>query len=329
MPPETAPYRGVIIGLGNVARTAHLPGMRRTPSPGTRLQIVGAVDPNPGVELPGLSVVSTLADIEAFGPIDFVDICTQPASHVDLVLWAVERGLHVICEKPVAIRGADARRITDAARRGRRVVMPCHQYRFNPAWHQVRQWLDQGAIGHWSLAEFQVYRLQADRGLDPASVPWRGRRRDSLGGVLLDHGTHLIYQLLDVAGAPTSVRGWTTTLRHLEYDVEDTAQLVFAFPDRLATVFLTWAARHRETRLRFVGDQGTITWEGGQLQLVAKGTTETLDFSSALDKSAYQYWFADLFEAFVSALDQHAGDGFLDDIGQVAAVLEAAYPVPG
>src|SRR5207244_8154029 len=66
------------------------------------------------------------------------------------------------------------------------------------------------------------------------------------GGVLLDHGTHLVYQLLDVAGMPAAVSAWTGRLRHAGYDVEDTAALRFEYPDRFATMFFTWAGRRSE-----------------------------------------------------------------------------------
>jgi predicted dehydrogenase len=320
----------VIVGCGNVARTAHLPGFARAPAPADRLEIVGAVDAvADAAELSraigGLPVVRHLDDIAALGPIDFVDICTPSATHVELALRALERGYHVICEKPVAIRTADAERLAEAARRAGRLVMPCHQYRFNPAWRQVKQWLDRDAIGAWSLAEFQVYRLHADRGASTERLPWRATRAGSQGGVLLDHGTHLIYELLDVAGPPASVRAWTTRVRHHEYEVEDTAQLIFDFPDRFAVLFLTWAAHHRETRIRFVGARGTIAWEGGMLELARDGAVERLDFTAQLDKASYRHWFADLFQEFVVALDTGDGQRFLDDIAQVAAVLEAGY----
>lgn len=331
MSPEPRRYRGVIIGFGNVARTAHLPGFLRGPDPASRIHIVGAVDAaavnaaRPSGFIDGIPVVADLAAIDDLGPIDFVDICTPTATHVELTLWALERGYHVICEKPVAIRAADAKQIADAAQRAGRVVVPCHQYRFNPAWRQVKRWLDDGAIGAWSLAEFQVYRLQADRGASTEGLPWRASRLASQGGVLLDHGTHLIYKILDVAGPPSAIRAWTTRVRHHDYEVEDTAQLILSFPDRLAVLFLTWAARHRETRIRFVGTAGTITWEGGVLELVRGGQVERMDFTAQLDKASYRHWFADLFQEFVTALDTGHGNRFLDDILQVAAVLEAGY----
>lgn len=326
MPADRRRYRGVVIGLGSVARTAHLPGFLRGPSPRDRIEIVGAVEASPsGGAVDGLEVVTDRADIDRFGPIDFVDICTPTATHLELTLWALDRGYHVICEKPVAIRRRDARRIAARARQASRIVMPCHQYRFNPAWRQVRRWLDEGAIGAWSLAEFTVYRLQADRGADATPVPWRATRAGGLGGVLLDHGTHLIYELLDVAGPPAEVQGWTTRVRHADYDVEDTAQLVMRYPDRLAVLFLTWAAHHRETRIRFVGERGTISWEGGLLRLATGDRHESLDFSIQLDKASYRDWFADLFVDFVDRIDRNDAAGPLADLQRVASILEAGY----
>jgi predicted dehydrogenase len=170
-----------------------------------------------------------------------------------------------------------------------------------------------------------VYRLGADPGAGAAAVPWRARRAEGRGGVLLDHGTHLLYELLDVAGPPHAVRAWTGRLRHVSYDVEDTAQLLFEYPDRMATMFLTWAARRRETEIRFIGERGSITWSGGMLTLERDGQTETFDHTVDLDKASYVTWFAGLFRDFAATLDSGEGTRPMADIAQVAAVLEASY----
>ena len=230
-----------------------------------------------------------------------------------------------MCEMPVAVNRAEAAKLAAAALDAGRVVMPCHQYRFNPVWRRLKQWLDDGVIGRWYLAEFRVYRLAADPGADQAPVPWRGRHADGRGGVLLDHGTHLVYELLDVAGPPQSVRAWTGRLRHGGYDVEDTAQLVFGYPDRMATMFLTWAARRRETEIRFIGERGSITWSGGMLTLERDGHTESFDHTVDLDKASYAKWFAELFHDFATTLDTGDSARPMADIAQVAAVLEASY----
>lgn len=319
-------YRGALIGLGGIARQSHLPGFTRDPAVRQRLRLVATVDGDEdAAPLEAVPHFATRDELDAVGPLDFVDICTPTASHLELTLWALERGYHVLCEKPVAVSRMEARRITDAARAAGRIVMPCHQHRHNPVWRRIRHWLREGAIGRWHLCEMHVYRLMADRGHSADATPWRALSEHSRGGVLLDHGTHLIYQMLDAAGLPGAVRAWTGQLRHLDYDVEDSAHLLFEYPGRLGVMFLTWGACHRENRVRFVGERGMIEWTGGMLRLESAGETTEIDFSAQLDKASYAGWFATLFASFADAMDRRDGEAALRDISGVAAVIESAY----
>lgn len=322
-----AARRGVVVGAGGVARLAHLPAYTRDERVAARLCIVGAVDSIlPPPDLGGLPVFASLDAAAAVGPIDFVDICTPTATHRQLVLDALARGLHVCCEKPVAVTLAAARELAAAARAADRVLFPCHQYRQNPAWIALRRWIDAGAIGRWHLAEFHVYRGEADRGAAGTGVPWRARKTDSLGGVLLDHGTHLLYLLLDVGGMPASVQAHLSRLGHQSYDVEDTAHLLLDYGDRAATLTLTWAGQQRENRIRFIGDRGLVEWVGGMLRLVTRdGSTETVDFTAQLDKRQYAVWMSRLLGHFADAIDQGGSDASLVEIERVATLLEAAY----
>jgi predicted dehydrogenase len=320
-------YRGALFGAGGVARLAHLPAYGVNPD--SRLSIVVAVDDADIEPLPGIELVKRKEDLASRASrLDFVDVCTPTSSHLELVTWALGQGYHVLCEKPVALSKSEAEQIREAAHRAGRVVMPCHQYRYNPAWQKVRAWLDEGAIGRWHLAEVHVGRPHADQGAIAAGTPWRGTRAQSRGGVLLDHGTHWLYLLMDVAGAPTRVQSWTGRLRHSDYDVEDTAHLLLEFGDRLATMLVTWAATKRENRVRFVGEKGTIEWSGTHLSLDAETRKESVDFTAALDKKAYKEWFAALFARFEGAMDRGTDEGALDEIAQVASILEHAYRAP-
>src|ERR1051326_1072836 len=306
--PEPRRYRGALIGAGGIARQSHLPALRGAAALRARVDVVAIVDSAPGVPpVDGIPLLRDHAALRELAPLDFIDICTPTASHLELTVWGLEQGYHVVCEKPVALTRVEAERIAAASRASGRIVMPCHQYRYNPVWQRVQEWLAAGAIGRWHLAEFSVHRLAADPGREAGSRPWRGTSATGRGGVLLDHGTHLVYQLLDVAGMPAAVSAWTGRLRHAGYDVEDTAALRFEYPDRLATMFFTWAGRTRGNRIRLVG--------GGRL-----------GFGAELEKAASQRWFAGLFETFVAALDAgDAGTRFLDDIRRVASVVEHAY----
>ena len=288
----------------------------------------------------GLPVRPDLAAVGAAAApaVDFVDLATPSATHVALTRQALARGLHVLCEKPVATSRADAVALAALARETGRVLVPCHQYRFNPVWRRVGEWVRGGAIGRWHLIEVSVHRAGADPGQQAADerLPWRVRRADAGGGVLLDHGTHLLYTLLDVAGAmPARVSAYTGRLAHAEYEVEDTAEVRLEYAgdqgegDQVARLFCTWADRRRETRVNVVGERGAIRWVDGLLTLEQDGRVETQDVSRELDKAAYAGWFAELFEDFVATLDAGAGSAraerALDDVVRVATVLEAAY----
>ena len=328
--PDVQRYRGAVIGAGGTARQSHLPALRTVAGVRARVDIVAVVDS--AADVPPVDGIPLLADPEQLarvGPVDFIDICTPTASHLDLTLWGLERGYHVVCEKPVALTRVEADRIAAAARAHSRIVMPCHQYRFNPVWVKVKDWLREGAIGRWHLAELAVHRQAADSGRAATGMPWRGTSVAGRGGVLLDHGTHLIYQLLDIAGPPAAVSAWTGRLRRPAYEVEDTAWLDFEYPERLVTMFFTWAARRRENRIRFTGEHGAIEWIDGELRLERHGTLERHDFSAELEKAAYYRWFGGLFESFIASLDRgdpiRAAAPYLDDIRRVASVVEHAY----
>src|SRR2546429_685873 len=103
-------------------------------------------------------------ELRGLAPFDFIDIWTPTASRLELTLWGLEQGYHVVCEKPVALTRGEAGRIAAAARTNGRIVMPCHQYRHNPVWMQVKQWLASGAIGQWHLAGVSVHRTAAEPG---------------------------------------------------------------------------------------------------------------------------------------------------------------------
>src|SRR3989449_1568103 len=220
--PEVKRYRGAVIGAGGIARQSHLPALRG--ALGARVDVVALVDSAADVSpVDTIPLLTRLEQLHELAPLDFIDICTPTASHLELTLWGLEQGYHVVCEKPVALTRGEAERIAAAARASGRIVMPCHQYRHNPVWMKVKEWLASGAIGRWHLAEFSVYRTTADPGRVADGTPWRGTRATRPGRRVCGHGTHLVYQLLDIAGMPASVSAWTGPPRPAPYEVEDTA----------------------------------------------------------------------------------------------------------
>src|SRR5438105_3526724 len=166
-----------------------------------------------------------------------------------------------------------------------------------------------------------VLAREADAILALARSPGEEHRDQPLGALEVHRrGVRDLVGAVAQAAGPGAHRG---------YEVEDTASVHFEYPERLVTMFFTWAARQRENRIRFAGEHGAIEWVGGELRLERGGRLERHDFSAELDKAAYHRWFAGLFASFIASLDRgdpvHAAAPYLEDIRRVAVVVEHAY----
>src|SRR3989441_6483496 len=131
--PERKRYRGAVIGAGGIARQSHLPALRDAAALRGRVEVVALVDSAANVPpVDSIPLLGRRDQLRDLAPLDFIDICTPTASHLELTLWGLEQGYHVVCEKPVALTRAEAGRIAAAARTNGRIVMPfldLHPYR--------------------------------------------------------------------------------------------------------------------------------------------------------------------------------------------------------
>ncbi len=191
-----------IVGAGYIAG-AH--GAAYAATPGVR--IVGVADPVPGkaerlAGLVGADPMSSLADLLATG-VDLVSICTPTPSHHDLVVHALDAGLHVLCEKPVARTLADAARIVDAARTARGILMIGHVSRFEPDHRRAREVVAAGRLGPLRMLSQSITGPMPDW----SEGGWLADPEQS-GGPLVDLAIHSFDYLAWVNGSrPVRVHG--------------------------------------------------------------------------------------------------------------------------
>jgi predicted dehydrogenase len=133
-----------------------------------------------------------------------VDVVTDPSVHHGIVCQALDLGLHVMVEKPMAITVGTCRMMLDAARRNGRLLSVAENYRRDPSARLVRHLLDSGAIGTPYMALFH----SISGGNRIMITPWRHLK--DKGGPLLDMGVHFTdlvrYQLGDIAEVYGDVR---------------------------------------------------------------------------------------------------------------------------
>jgi predicted dehydrogenase len=176
-----------IIGLGAVADRIHLPACRAVPE----IEVIAACDPEPAIRsrmarkfrIPRTysDVAEMLAEIRPA----IVLVGSPPSTHFSVASQALERGAHVLCEKPFMPTLDEADRIIDLARARKRLLRVNNQYRFMSFYRQTKERLDRGDFGR--LFYIQVWQQM----FHPPAMEknWRSQLKQSL---LYEFGTHAL-----------------------------------------------------------------------------------------------------------------------------------------
>ena len=150
--------RGALLGAGNIALHGHAPQWTRDEGLARDIEIVAVADLSPANReaaralFPAARIHARAEDVLDKEALDFCDICTPPFTHRALIERAASRGVHVLCEKPLAPTVEDTEQIARAVRAGRVVFQPCHQYRHSPQWEAVARLLPR--LGRVYLVEY-------------------------------------------------------------------------------------------------------------------------------------------------------------------------------
>ncbi|MBM7570336.1 Gfo/Idh/MocA family protein [Aquibacillus albus] len=157
--------------------------------------------------------------------IEVINICTPNGLHAEMAIQAMEKGKHVMIEKPLATTIEDANRIIETAKKFNVKATVVHQNRFNEAVQTTKAALNDGRFGKlcYGTASVRWNREQAYYDQDA----WRGTKQ-MVDGVLMNQAIHTIDLFLWMMGPVKSVYGKTTTqLRDIEMEDVGTAIIEF------------------------------------------------------------------------------------------------------
>ena len=145
--------------------------------------------------------------------IDIVDIVTPNDSHADIAIAALAAGKHVICEKPLARTGPEAKKMLDAAEKSGKIHMVAFNYRRTPAVALAKKYITEGRLG--KILNFRGTYLQ-DWSADPdGPLSWRFQKSVAGSGAIGDIGTHVIdfarYLVGEIASVNAIVQNYVPT----------------------------------------------------------------------------------------------------------------------
>lgn len=94
-----------------------------------------------------IKIYSDYKEMIANEELDFVDICTPSYMHADMAVYALEHGLHVICEKPMVLNAADGEKVMAAAQKSGKFFMAAHVVRFMKPYSYLKDIVDSKELG--------------------------------------------------------------------------------------------------------------------------------------------------------------------------------------
>ncbi|MBI4055635.1 MAG: Gfo/Idh/MocA family oxidoreductase [Elusimicrobia bacterium] len=293
--------RGAILGFGQVAEKAHADAWLQT----SRVRIVAVSDVRQErlqkakkyfLEASLYNDPRRLFEKET---LDFVDICTPPQSHGPLILEALRKKLHVLCEKPLTLDPKELQKITQLCEKHQKSVFTVHNWKYAPIIQKTREILDKKRIGKVNYIEFHTLRsAPAFSDGHSSKNAWRKQPRIAGGGILVDHGWHTLYLIQTLMEQkPTRI---TSRLEYLAPRLEHTARCWLTGKGWTGKIFLTWKASERKNWGFLLGSKGSL--EICDDHLIVKnqsGQAEIFRFPQALSAgSAHPQWFAAMLPSF-------------------------------
>jgi scyllo-inositol 2-dehydrogenase (NADP+) len=196
--------RVAIVGYGLAGRVFHAPLIAATN--GLDLSYIvtssAARAQQATGEHPEAQVVRTVEELWAATPPELVVVASANESHVPIASAAIEHGVPVVVEKPMALTAADAEALADRADRAGIMMTVFQNRRWDTDQLTLRRLIEENALGEIARYESRFERWRPD--LDPAK-PRETLAPEEGGGVLLDLGVHLVDQAMALFGPVAEV----------------------------------------------------------------------------------------------------------------------------
>jgi predicted dehydrogenase len=256
--------------------------------------------------------------------LDAVTIVTPHTLHYEQAMGCMERGLHVLLEKPMVTDVGHAVDLVETAKERETVLRVGYQRHFHPAFQEIRRVIRNGRIG-------ELHAVNCYLGQDWIELhreDWRSDPSLSGGGLLYDTGSHLLDALLwTTEGEPTSV---TSLIDYAEPEVDVNAALAMRLDrgdgDLLASAGISGDGVDVDPLegYLFWGTEGRVSYADDRIAVAEKGAvTYETEITGGTD---FQALNRAKLENFIASIEGAARPAVPAEVGlQVTALTEAAY----
>lgn len=234
-----------IIGCGNIVGNGHKPALEAL----DKVKVAALADVTPerlklGQQWFHLSDDQLHTDYHSLIDRDDIDIVlvTVPQQfRQDMVSYAIDKGKHVLSEKPIAITPAAAAQFAAAAKAKDMRFGMVHNYIFYPEYQLIKSLIDAGEIGDVRVLTMNYLGVIDNPGAKEYQADWR-HKMSAGGGVLMDliHAVYLSEWLIGQHAQQVNAFAGAPTYQHHNPEVEDLVLLQVAFPSSYALINVGW-----------------------------------------------------------------------------------------
>lgn len=320
-----------MVGLGKMG-LSHVSIVRAHPE----VKLVAACDTNAYLtdvlsKHTGLKCYAGLDAMLEQEQLDAVVVSTPSKLHAAMVGKAMDRGIHVFCEKPFVLSVPDGERLVQLARERDLVTQVGYHYRFVGAFQEARRVVQSGALGEIHHVRAEAYGPVV---LRPKGGTWRTDKSEG-GGALYDYACHAVDLVNFVADVPQQVSG---VVRHSVFskDVDDEVYCTLHFANGASgQLCVNWSDesfRKMSTKVSVWGSKGRISADRQECQIYLREPHDALPgvpqgwsvrYTTDLTQEVWFYLRGEEYSAQIDYFVQSVKQRRTDGQSNFAAALDA------
>lgn len=275
------PVRFGLVGAGAIAQ-AYVTAFQQT----DRANLVAVADNNLDAaramaETQGCAAFGSADEMASEMDLDAALVCTPPATHPEICQQLFKHGIHVLCEKPLAIDSQSAEEMIAGAKAAGVLFTMASKFRYVDDVTKAKSLLASGAIGEPVLYD-NCFSGRVDM-----SKRWNSNPMISGGGVLIDNGTHSLDIARYLLGELVEVQAMEGA-RIQDLDVEDTAKVFLRSKSGvMGSVDLSWSVgKELPYFIALYGSAGSLLVGWKESKYRRAGDAEWTVFGKGYDKFA-------------------------------------------
>lgn len=207
--------------------------------------------------------------------IDAVYILTPTFIHFSLLKKAIEKGINVFIEKPLALNQLELDEIKKLADKNKVLVNVGYALIFNRVFREIKNIIDEKRFG--DILSFKA-NYEHSEVLTLAKKGWMFNKKTAGGGVMMNPGPHLFSLINLFFGKPKKISGIIKKI--YSGDVDDEAKLNLNYNNYNGEVFLSWSVKNKpiaETYIEILFEKGNLISNGKKIEIISNNKKQTID----------------------------------------------------